>query len=225
MKRLELASEVRNCLWQEPLITREHRARLNGHRSCIVWLTGLSGAGKSTLARGVEAVLFRRGVRTFVLDGDNVRHGLCSDLGFDASSRKENIRRVGEVAKLMMDSGAVVLAAFISPFEEERQLVRKMVDVGDFFEIYCKASLAECEARDVKGLYKKARRGEIKNYTGIDSPYEAPKTPELIIDTELETVDESIARVVLSLEDARLCESVSDERAALRWADLDRSAV
>jgi adenylylsulfate kinase len=125
----------------------------------------------------------------------------------------------------MMESGAVVLAAFISPFEEERQLVRRMVDEGDFFEIYCKASLAECEARDVKGLYKKARRGEIKNYTGIDSPYEAPRKPELIIDTELETVDESIARVVRSLEDARLCYSASGPRAALRWSDVDGSAV
>lgn len=178
---------------------------MNGHRSCIVWFTGLSGAGKSTLARGVEAALYDRDMRTFVLDGDNVRHGLCSDLGFDEKSRTENIRRVGEVAKLMMESGAVVLAAFISPFAEDRQLVRNLVEPGDYFEIYCKASLAECEARDVKGLYKKARRGEIKNYTGIDSPYEIPENADLVLDTERETIEESIANVIRFLEDAGIC--------------------
>jgi adenylylsulfate kinase len=225
MTRLERVSDVANCLWQEPLITRQDRAVLNGHRSCIVWLTGLSGAGKSTLARGVEAILFRRGIRTFVLDGDNVRHGLCSDLGFDAPSRKENVRRVGEVAKLMMESGAVVLAAFISPFEEERHLVRSMVDDGDFFEIYCRASLAECEARDVKGLYKKARRGEIRNYTGIDSPYEAPRNPELIVDTDLETVDESIARIIRALEGAGLCDRDFNQRTPIPWADANRTTI
>jgi adenylylsulfate kinase len=160
-----------------------------------------------------------------VLDGDNVRHGLCSDLGFDAQSRKENIRRVGEVAKLIMESGAVVLAAFISPFEEERQLVRHLVKDGDFFEIYCKASLAECEARDVKGLYQKARRGEIKNYTGIDSPYEAPKNPDLVVDTELETIDESIAKVISLLDDAHLCDCDIGPTNPLQWVGIDKSAT
>ncbi|MCU0953839.1 MAG: adenylyl-sulfate kinase [Hyphomicrobium sp.] len=197
-------SELKNCIWQQALISRQDREELNGHRSCIVWFTGLSGAGKSTLARGVEAALHLRGIRTFVLDGDNVRHGLCSDLGFDDKSRTENIRRVGEVAKLMMESGAVVLAAFISPFAGDRNLVRDLVEPGDFFEIYCKASLAECEARDVKGLYKKARRGEIKNYTGIDSPYEIPENAELILDTENENIEESIARAIGLLDDAGL---------------------
>lgn len=196
---------MKNCVWQHALISREDRAVMNGHRSCIVWFTGLSGAGKSTLARGVEAALYDRDMRTFVLDGDNVRHGLCSDLGFDDKSRTENIRRVGEVAKLMMESGAVVLAAFISPFADDRQLVRNLVEPGDYFEIYCKASLAECEARDVKGLYKKARRGEIKNYTGIDSPYEIPENADLVLDTERETIEESIANVIRFLEDAGIC--------------------
>jgi adenylylsulfate kinase len=199
-------SELTNCVWQQALISRQDREQLNGHRSCIAWFTGLSGAGKSTLARGVEAALHHRGIRTFVLDGDNVRHGLCSDLGFDDKSRTENIRRVGEVAKLMMESGAVVLAAFISPFAADRKLVRDLVDPGDFFEIYCKASLAECEARDVKGLYKKARRGEIKNYTGIDSPYEIPEGADLILDTESESVEESIARAIGLLEEAGICD-------------------
>jgi adenylylsulfate kinase len=194
--------EVKNCVWQQALISRQDREVLNGHRSCIVWFTGLSGAGKSTLARGVEVALHHRGIRTFVLDGDNVRHGLCSDLGFDDKARTENIRRVGEVAKLMMEAGAVVLAAFISPFADDRQLVRGLVARGDYVEIFCKASLAECEARDVKGFYKKARRGEIKNYTGIDSPYEIPENADLVLDTEHETVEESIARTISFLEDA-----------------------
>jgi adenylylsulfate kinase len=152
----------------------------------------------------VEAALYQRGIRTFVLDGDNVRHGLCSDLGFDDKSRTENIRRVGEVAKLMMESGAVVLSAFISPFADDRKLVRRLVDPGDYVEVYCRASLSECEARDVKGLYKKARRGEIKNYTGIDSPYEIPENADLMLDTEHETVEESIARTIGFLECAGL---------------------
>jgi adenylylsulfate kinase len=210
-------SEAGNCLWQEPLITRHDRALLNGHRSCIIWFTGLSGSGKSTVARGVEEVLYRRGIRTFVLDGDNVRHGLCSDLGFDAQSRKENIRRVAEVSKLMMESGTIILASFISPFAEERKLARSLVENGDFFEIYCRASLAECEARDVKGLYKKARLGEITNYTGIDSPYEVPVDPDLILDTEFETIHVSVANVVRFLEDAALDNTAVAPLSAVPW--------
>jgi adenylylsulfate kinase len=209
-----------NCLWQAPSISRHDRAALNGHRSCIVWLTGLSGAGKSTVARGVEVALFRQGVRSFVLDGDNVRLGLCSDLGFDAACRKENIRRAAEVAKLMMESGVVVLAAFISPFAEERKLARRLVAEGEFFEVYCKASLAECEARDVKGLYRKARRGEIKNYTGIDSPYEIPDDPNLILDTETETVDMSVARIIKFLDESGLRGRSLSSSAAQPWTAL-----
>ncbi|MBY0227419.1 MAG: adenylyl-sulfate kinase [Hyphomicrobium sp.] len=215
---LTLDSAAKNCVWEKPSISRQDRAILNGHRSCIVWFTGLSGSGKSTLARRVEEVLFRKGIRTFVLDGDNVRHGLCSDLGFDAGSRKENIRRVAEVAKMMMESGIVVLTAFISPFAEERRLARTLVNEGDFFEIYCKASLAECEARDVKGFYKKARLGQIKNYTGINSPYEIPDNPDLILDTELEAVDVSVARIVEFLDEMALVCAQARLSTALPWS-------
>ena len=166
-----------------------------------MWFTGLSGAGKSTLAHAFEEFLHQRGCRTFVLDGDNVRHGLSSNLGFDEPDRKENIRRIGEAAKLMMEAGVIALTAFISPFRADREAVRKLMPHGDFLEIYCKASLATYEARDVKGLYKKARAGEIKNYTGIDSPYEEPDKPELVIDTDLLSLDESVALLIQVLEE------------------------
>jgi adenylylsulfate kinase len=171
-----------NVVWHHATVTRERREAQNGHKSCVLWFTGLSGAGKSTLAHAVEEQLHQRGCRTFVLDGDNVRHGLSSNLGFSEDDRRENIRRIGEAAKLMMEAGVIAMTAFISPFRSDREAVRKLMPHGDFLEIYCKASLATCESRDVKGLYKKARAGEIKNYTGIDSPYEAPEKPELVID-------------------------------------------
>jgi adenylylsulfate kinase len=171
-----------NIVWHHSTVTRERREAQNGHKSCVLWFTGLSGAGKSTLAHAVEEQLHQRGCRTFVLDGDNVRHGLSSNLGFSEDDRRENIRRIGEAAKLMMEAGVIAMTAFISPFRSDREAVRKLMPHGDFLEIYCKASLATCESRDVKGLYKKARAGEIKNYTGIDSPYEAPEKPELVID-------------------------------------------
>lgn len=172
-----------NVVWQQSLVTRSDRQMQSGHRGVIVWFTGLSGSGKSTLAHCVEERLFSLGCRTFVLDGDNVRHGLCGDLGFSEKDRIENIRRVGEVAKLFMNAGVIVLTAFISPFRDDRARVRGMVGEGDFLEIYCDASLAVCESRDVKGLYKMARAGKLAEFTGISSPYEQPDSPELMVDT------------------------------------------
>ena len=170
-----------NTIYHNATVTRKRRNQLNGHKSVVIWFTGLSGSGKSTLAHSVEEELHNLGCRTFVLDGDNVRHGLSSNLTFSDSDRKENIRRIGEVAKLMVEAGVIAITAFISPFEKDRNLVKEIFPQGDFIEIYCNASLEICESRDVKGLYKRARTGEIKNYTGIDSPYEAPSNPELKI--------------------------------------------
>ncbi len=185
-----------NVIYHQAIVTRDRRNQLNKHKSVVLWFTGLSGSGKSTLAHKVEESLYRNGCSAFVLDGDNVRHGLSSNLGFDEDDRKENIRRIGEVAKLMIEAGIITLTAFISPFSEEREKVKRSMPPGDFIEIYCYASLEVCELRDVKGMYKKARLGEIKNYTGIDSPYEAPKNPELILDTNKETIEESVSKVV-----------------------------
>ena len=185
-----------NTIYHNATVTREKRNQLNNHKSIIIWFTGLSGSGKSTLAHSVEEELYKLNCRTFVLDGDNVRHGLSSNLTFRNNDRKENIRRIGEVAKLMMEAGVIAITAFISPFREDRSNVRQLLSKGDFIEIYCKASLEVCESRDVKGLYKRARAGEVKNYTGIDSPYEAPDNPELVIDTDSESLEESIAKVI-----------------------------
>lgn len=165
-------------------------------RPAVLWLTGLSGAGKTTIANRVEQQLRRMGRHTFLLDGDNVRHGLNSDLGFAAADRVENIRRVGEVARLMTDAGLIVIAAFISPFRADRAMVRRMMAEGEFFEIYVDTPLADAEERDVKGLYKKARSGELKNFTGIDSPYEPPNAPELRVDTTRMSPDEAAELVV-----------------------------
>lgn len=188
-----------NTVWHHATVTRERREKMNGHKACVLWFTGLSGAGKSTLAHAVEEELHQCGCRTFVLDGDNVRHGLSSNLRFSEDDRKENIRRIGEAAKLMMEAGVITLTAFISPFRVDREAVRNLMPHGDFLEIYCQASLAVCEARDVKGLYKRARAGEIKDYTGIDSPYEEPIKPELVVDTEALTLEKSIGRVMALL--------------------------
>ena len=185
-----------DLVYHNAIITRQAREKLNNHKSVVIWFTGLSGSGKSTIANSVEEKLYSLNCRTFVLDGDNIRHGLSSDLSFSASDRKENVRRVGEVAKLMMESGVIVLAAFVSPFEEDRDFVRKLLPQGDFLEVYCNASLEVCESRDVKGLYRRARNGKIKSYTGIDSPYEAPINPDLVIDTGNTSLQESVARVV-----------------------------
>src|SRR5438477_10598111 len=172
---------TKNIVWHNAIITKADRHRMNGHKSAILWYTGLSGAGKSTLANKVEEKLFERGMHTYVLDGDNIRHGLNKGLGFTTEDRKENIRRIGEVAKLFVDAGAFVSTAFISPYRSDREMVRSIVQAGEFIEIYVYAPLEVCEDRDPKGLYKKARAGEIKNFTGIDDPYEAPANPELLI--------------------------------------------
>ena len=185
-----------NTIYHNATVTRERRNQLNKHKSAVIWFTGLSGSGKSTLAHSVEEMLHNLDCRTFVLDGDNVRHGLSSNLSFSDNDRKENIRRISETAKLMMEAGVIAITAFISPFREDRDLVRQLLSRKDFIEIYCKASLKICESRDVKGLYKRARVGEIKDYTGIDSPYEAPHNPELIVDTENESLEESVAKVM-----------------------------
>jgi adenylylsulfate kinase len=191
-----MADTVKNIIYHNATVTRERREHLNNHKSVVIWLTGLSGSGKSTLAHSVEEKLHNLGCRTYVLDGDNVRHGLSSNLTFNDDDRKENIRRIGEAAKLMMEAGVIAMTAFISPFKKDRNFVRQLLPQGDFIEIFCKASLETCESRDVKGLYKRARAGEIKNYTGIDSPYEAPDNPELVIDTEGESLEESVAKVI-----------------------------
>jgi adenylylsulfate kinase len=188
--------KTQNIIYHNATVTRERRTELNGHKSAVIWFTGLSGSGKSTLAHLVEEKLHKLGCRTFVLDGDNVRHGLSSNLTFSDDDRKENIRRIGEAAKLMMEAGVIAMTAFISPFKKDRNLVRQLLPQSDFIEIYCNASLEVCESRDVKGLYKRARAGEIKNYTGINSPYEVPDNPELIIDTESELLEGSVTKVV-----------------------------
>ena len=185
-----------NTIYHNATVTRERRNQLNSHKSVVIWFTGLSGSGESTLAHSVEETLHNLDCRTFVLDGDNVRHGLSSNLTFSDDDRKENIRRIGEAAKLMMESGVIAMTAFISPFKKDRNLVRQLLPQGDFIEIYCNTSLEVCESRDVKGLYKRARAGEIKNYTGIDSPYEEPDDPELVIDTESESLEESVTKVI-----------------------------
>ena len=181
-------------------ITRQNRELLNGHRGAILWFTGLSGSGKSTLAHSVEIVLHQSGYRTFVLDGDNIRLGLCSDLGFTPENRVENIRRVGEVAKLFMEAGIIVLTAFISPFRTERKRVRNLVAQRDFIEIYCDSPIEICESRDVKGLYKKARAGQIVEFTGISSPYEAPENPELTVKTSTTDLTTSVQHVINELK-------------------------
>jgi adenylylsulfate kinase len=192
-----------NVVWHHATVTRARREAQNGHRGAILWFTGLSGAGKSTLAHEVEEHLHRMGCHTFVLDGDNVRHGLCGDLGFSAEGRVENIRRIGEVAKLFMEAGVIVLTAFISPFRADRDKVRAMVQAGEFVEIYCRCPIELCEQRDVKGLYKKARTGEIKQFTGISSPYEAPDKPELDVDTS-KTLDECVQQVLATLSKGKI---------------------
>lgn len=185
-----------DVVWHHATVTRKRREALNGHRSVMLWFTGLSGAGKSTLAHAVEEHLYQKGCRTFTFDGDNVRHGLCSDLGFSAEDRVENIRRVGEMGKLFLEAGVIALTAFISPFRSDREKVRSLVPHGEFLEIYCRCSIEICEDRDVKGLYKRARAGEIKNFTGISSPYEEPEDPELVVDTGGLSLEDSVAKVI-----------------------------
>lgn len=194
MKNLNKASS--NVVWHKPTVTRSHREHLLGHRSAVLWFTGLSGAGKSTLAHAVEDELHRLGSLTTVLDGDNVRHGLCGDLTFSSEDRIENIRRVSEVAKLMVDTCAIVLTAFISPFRSDRQRAREVIGNDDFIEVHCKASLDVCETRDVKGLYVKARAGAIPHFTGISSPYEEPENAELVVETGSRPLEHCVNQVI-----------------------------
>ena len=189
-----------NIAWHHTSVDRAARTAQQGHRSAILWFTGLSGAGKSTLANAVNSALFERGLSCYVLDGDNIRHGLCKDLGFSDADREENIRRIGEVSKLFLDAGVVVLTAFVSPFRADRRRARALVDAGDFIEIHCAADLAVCEQRDTKGLYAKARAGEIKDFTGISSPYEEPEHPELRVNTGAQDLETCVAQVLAYLQ-------------------------
>ena len=193
-----------NIRWQHTTISRELRNQKNQHKSMVLWFTGLSGSGKSTLANSIERRLYQSGYRTIVLDGDNIRHGLCSDLGFGNGDRKENLRRIGEVAKLFVENGTITLAAFISPFIDDRKKVRSLFPHGDFLEIFVFCPLEVCEGRDVKGLYNKARQGVIKDFTGINSPYEPPIKPELTINTSSQTLEESVESVLSFLSDRGL---------------------
>ena len=185
-----------NIFRQAALVTKEDKQLQSGHKSAVLWFTGLSGAGKSTLAHAVEKALFDLGCRTIVIDGDNVRHGLCADLGFTNEDRQENIRRVGELSKLFIDAGVITLTAFISPFQADRSRVRNLVNDNEFIEIYCNANLSACEQRDVKGLYAKARRGEISDFTGISSPYEPPQDAEINLDTGSDSLVNCVEKVI-----------------------------
>lgn len=177
-------------------VSRKDRESLNKHKSAVFWFTGLSGSGKSTIAHKVEKMLFEKGLRSYVFDGDNVRHGLCSDLSFSPMARRENVRRIAEVSKLFVENGTICMCAFISPFKEDRQLVREIVGDKDYYEIFVTCPLSVCEERDVKGFYKLAREGKIKNYTGISAPYDVPENPDLIIDTDISSLEESVDEVL-----------------------------
>jgi len=195
-----------NTVWHHATVTRERRQKLNGHKSTILWFTGLSGAGKSSLAHALEERLYQMKCRTYVLDGDNVRHGLCGDLSFSEEDRQENIRRIGNVAKLFLESGVIVLTAFISPFKKDRAIVRNMVEHGDFIEIYCNTPIEVCEKRDVKGLYKRARQGKIKEFTGISSPYEEPINPDITILTGKDAIDDCVEQIINLLKSRNILE-------------------
>ena len=190
-----------NIVWHHGTVTRADREKLGGHRGCTIWLTGLSGSGKSTIAVDLEKRLFERGAHTYILDGDNIRHGLNKNLGFSPADRTENIRRIGEVAKLFTDAGVVALTAFISPYRADRDQVRALMADGDFIEIHVDCPVEVCEGRDVKGLYKKARAGEIKEFTGISAPYEAPEKAELTIESHELSVEQSVAKILGYLEE------------------------
>jgi len=188
-----------NITWHKHLAAQDHEAR-NKHKGAVLWFTGLSGSGKSTLANAVEASLYERGFHTYVLDGDNVRHGLNKDLGFSPEDRAENIRRIGEVAHLFADAGIIAMTAFISPYSQDRQLARDLNPSGCFLEVFCECALEVCEERDPKGLYKKARAGEIKQFTGIDAPYESPEGAEIVVNTGEHTIEQSVDIVIGELE-------------------------
>ncbi|MEK6268962.1 MAG: adenylyl-sulfate kinase [Planococcus sp. (in: firmicutes)] len=195
-------SKATNIVWHESTVTKENRQKLNNHKSGVLWFTGLSGSGKSTVSVSLEKEIHALGIRTYLLDGDNVRHGLNKNLGFSPQDRTENIRRIGEVGKLMTDAGVLTLTAFISPYQEDRAQVRALLEKDEFIEVYVKCGVETCENRDPKGLYKKARAGEIKGFTGIDAPYEEPVNPDITIETDKQTVDESVQVIIDYLKKA-----------------------
>ena len=190
----------RNITWHHPIITREDRERLLGQKGFTLWFTGLSRSGKSTLATELENRLFERGYVTFVLDGDNIRHGLNRDLGFSPEDREENIRRIGEVAHLFSQAGIINMTAFISPYRADRKKARDLANEGEFIEIFCRCSVEACEKRDQKGLYEKARAGEVREFTGISAPYEEPENPEITLDTDKETIKEGVEKIISYLQ-------------------------
>jgi len=198
----------KNIILHESSISRKDRKNINGHKGTIIWFTGLSGSGKSTLAYALEYILHKNNIQTYVLDGDNIRQGLCKDLGFSAGDRTENIRRIGEVSRLFLDSGKIVLTAFISPFINDRKIVRELVNKDEFIEVFCDSPLDVCELRDPKGLYKKARSGEIPDFTGINSPYESPEYPELTLKTNELSVQQCLEKLISYLEDFQILNSI-----------------
>ena len=198
----------KNIKWHNLTIDRNKLEKMRGHKGMVIWFTGLSGSGKSTLANAVNEVLHLDGLSTYVLDGDNIRHGLCKDLGFSDEDREENIRRIGEVANLFMNAGIITITAFVYPFINDRHKVRKIIGSKDFIEVYCSADIDVCESRDTKGLYKKARLGEIKEFTGISSPYEAPVNPEIVVDTGTLNLNDSVEEVINYLREQNLIERI-----------------
>ena len=208
MTELNQKNSGKNIKWHNLTIDRNKLEKMRGHKGMVIWFTGLSGSGKSTLANAVNEVLHLDGLSTYVLDGDNIRHGLCKDLGFSDEDREENIRRIGEVANLFMNAGIITITAFVSPFNNDRNKVRNIIGSKDFIEVYCSADIDVCERRDTKGLYKKARLGEIKEFTGISSPYEAPLNPEIVVDTGTLNLNDSVEEVVNYLREQNLIERI-----------------
>jgi adenylylsulfate kinase len=196
--------DMENVVWHDHRVTKTERRTLNNHGSCVVWFTGLPSSGKSTIASEIEHHLYNRGIRTYLLDGDNVRHGLNSNLGFSPEDREENIRRIGEVARLYVDAGMITFVAFISPYRKDREKARNLLEDGEFIEVYVKCPVEVCEQRDPKGLYQKAKQGEIKEFTGVSAPYEEPLDPEIVLETDRFTVKESAQKIVEFLEKKRM---------------------
>ena len=200
--------ESKNITWHASEVTKDERLQRNQHKSAVIWFTGLSGSGKSTISVELEKALFNHQIHTYRLDGDNVRHGLNRNLGFSPEDRKENIRRIGEVSKLMVDAGLITVTAFISPYKSDREAVRHLLDTDDFIEVYTQCSLSECENRDPKGLYKKVRNGEIAEFTGVNAPYEAPTQPEIVLDTETLSVEASVSKIMDYLQQHQYIDSI-----------------
>ncbi|AYX88755.1 MULTISPECIES: adenylyl-sulfate kinase [Staphylococcus] len=200
--------ESKNITWHASEVTKDERLQRNQHKSAVIWFTGLSGSGKSTISVELEKALFNHQIHTYRLDGDNVRHGLNRNLGFSPEDRKENIRRIGEVSKLMVDAGLITVTAFISPYKSDREAVRHLLETDDFIEVYTQCSLSECENRDPKGLYKKVRSGEIAEFTGVNAPYEAPTQPEITLDTETLSVEASVSKIMDYLQKHQYIEDI-----------------